>query len=201
FGTLLAGLGRDPRWERMAVLVTSDHGEALYERGYGNHGLSLYESDLAVPFAARLPGAEAARVECRVGLIDVMPTLCEWGGLACPATMEGRSFFAGEPATQGLSEPYRGEAALIDLAQRAAYQGRYKLIHAPGRRAEVEPPPRAWSLFDLEADPAEQHDLLAHGEPPEAAQPAYAALQRVIEASRTDTSPALAPETTPVDPQ
>lgn len=201
FGTLLAGLERDPRWDRMAVLVTSDHGEALYERGYGNHGLGLYQSDLAVPFVARLPGAGPARVECRVGLIDVMPTLCEWSGLACPATMEGRSFFAGAPEAEDLNEPYRGEAALIDLAQRAAYRGRYKLIHAPGRRAETNPPPRAWSLFDLAEDPAEEHDLLAEPELPAAVEPVYAGLRLAIETWLAGASPVLAPEAAPVDPQ
>ena len=200
-GTLLEGLARDPRWDRMAVLVTSDHGEALYERGYGNHGLGLYQSDVAVPLAVRLPGAGPARVQCRVGLIDVMPTLCDWGGLDCPATMEGRSFFAGEPATEDLNAPYRSEAALVDLAQRAAYRGRYKVIHAPGQRAEANPPPRAWSLFDLEADPGEENDLLERPGLPEAAEQVFAVLRETIEAAGEIAAPALAPETTPVDPQ
>ena len=34
--------------------------EALYERGYGNHGNGLYDDEVAIPLAARLPGVEPA---------------------------------------------------------------------------------------------------------------------------------------------
>jgi arylsulfatase A-like enzyme len=199
FGQLLAGLARDPRYDRTAILVTSDHGEALYRRGYGNHGLSLYQADLAVPMAARLPGAEATRVDCRVGLIDVMPTLCEWSGLACPDGMTGRSFFAaseGEPgAEDGL---YLGEAALTDLDQRAAYRGRYKLIHSPGPRAEANPPPRPWSFYDLGADPSEERDLLGEHARPEAVEQAFAALRLALDEAAAG-GPVLDREDAPVD--
>ena len=33
---LLAGLRATPAWGRTAVALTTDHGEALYEHGYGN---------------------------------------------------------------------------------------------------------------------------------------------------------------------
>lgn len=196
FGVLLAGLEQDPRHDRTAVLVTSDHGEALYKRGYGNHGLSLYQGDLAVPLAIRLPGVDAAKVDCRVGLIDVMPTLCDWGGLACPDGMVGRSIFA-ESEGEDVDGIYLGEAALTDLRQRAAYQGRFKLMHTPGPRAEAEPPPGPWSLYDLDVDPTEDDDLF--GAAPPAAAQAVATLTRVIEDSLAGTGPVLESEQAPVD--
>jgi arylsulfatase A-like enzyme len=199
FGELLAGLARDPRHDRTAVLVTSDHGEALYRRGYGNHGLSLYEDDLAVPLAARLPGTRRGRVDCRVGLIDLMPTLCEWSGLDCPSGMTGRSLFAGDAAAEDRGRTYLGEAALVDLHQRAAYRGRYKLIHTPGRRAETSPPPRAWSLFDLAEDPVEERDLLAGDERPAAVEAAFAELRGAVEQSLAGGT-VLDPADAPIDP-
>jgi arylsulfatase len=161
FGALLAGLERHPRRDEMAVIVTSDHGEALYARGYGGHSKGLYEGELAVPFAARLPGARPAQVDCRVGLIDVMPTLCSWLGLPCPSEMAGSSFFAGAEARTAAFESYRGEASVIDPAMQALYRGPWKLIHQPGRRPEPDPPPGAWSLFHLDDDPEERTNLLA----------------------------------------
>ena len=53
----LDGLSRHPDHDRIAVLITSDHGEALYDRGYGNHGFGLFDDEAAIPLAARLPGA------------------------------------------------------------------------------------------------------------------------------------------------
>jgi arylsulfatase A-like enzyme len=198
FGRFLAGLERDPRHERTAILVTSDHGEALYRRGYGNHGLSLYQADLAVPMAARLPGTEPGAVDCRVGLIDVMPTLCEWNGLTCPGEMAGRSFFAGPEAVGDPDALYVGEAPLIDLEQRAVYSGRYKLIHSPGRRAEKDPPPRPWSVFDLAVDPAEDRDLLDPEARTEEVEQVFAALRLALEEAAAG-APVLDREDAPVD--
>jgi arylsulfatase len=200
FGDLLRGLARDPRYDRTAVLVTSDHGEALYDLGYGNHGLSLYQTDVAVPLAVRFPGAGAATVECRVGLIDVMPTLCEWNRLACPSGMAGRSFLAGGGEELDLDRAYVSEASMLDANQRAAFHGRYKLIHSPGRRAEASPPPRPWSLFDLRDDPHETRDLLGDERRPARVEKAFASLRLVLD--RAAASPSvLAPEEAPVDPQ
>jgi arylsulfatase A-like enzyme len=41
-GALVEALAARTDWQRTALIVTSDHGESLYERGYGNHGLWLY---------------------------------------------------------------------------------------------------------------------------------------------------------------
>jgi len=199
FGELLSGLARDPRHDRTAVLVTSDHGEALYRRGYGNHGLSLYQADLAVPMAARLPGAAPGRVECRVGLIDVMPSLCEWSGLECPSGMAGRSVFARAASGEDLDGTYLGEAALIDLGQRAVYQGHYKLIHSPGRRAEANPPPSAWSIYDLRDDPSEELDLLALERRSATVEAAFASLRLALEEASVG-GPLFEREHAPVDP-
>jgi arylsulfatase A-like enzyme len=180
--------------------VTSDHGEALYDRGYGNHGLSLYQMDVAVPLAVRFPDAGAATAECRVGLIDVMPTLCEWNQLACPSGMAGRSFLAGGSEELDLDRAYVSEASLVDPNQRAAFHGRYKLIHSPGRRAEASPPPRPSSLFDLRDDPHETRDLLGDERRPAQVEKAFASLRLVLD--RAAASPSvLAPEEAPVDPQ
>ena len=90
-GSLLDGLARHPAWPRTGVIVTSDHGEALYERGYGNHGASLFDDETAVPLVARLPGVvpESGRVDCLVSLVDLMPSLCAYLGGGVPRRPPG----------------------------------------------------------------------------------------------------------------
>jgi arylsulfatase A-like enzyme len=89
-GELLEALSTRPGSEETAVIVTSDHGEALFTRGWNNHGFGLFDDEVAVPMAMRLPGMEGpSPVECFVGLVDVMATLCVYLGLECP---EGENF-------------------------------------------------------------------------------------------------------------
>ena len=46
---LLERLRAHPAWANTAVILTSDHGEALFDRGYGNHAIGLYDDEVAIP--------------------------------------------------------------------------------------------------------------------------------------------------------
>ena len=142
-----------------AIVVTSDHGEALYERGYGNHGTGLYDDELAVPLAARLPGvkASAPRVHCPVGLIDLMPTLCSYLDVACPAPTFGVS------RLERTREEVRyvvTEGVAFRPANRAIRDGVHKLLWQP----QPGPDGKGHALFDYREDPRESRDLLAVAE-------------------------------------
>ena len=65
-GAFLQGLAGTPGARETAVVVTSDHGEALFKRGYGNHARALFEDEVAIPLAVRLPGVEAAEITCPI---------------------------------------------------------------------------------------------------------------------------------------
>ncbi len=94
-GLLLDGLRARPEWSRTAVIVTSDHGEALFERGYGNHGRALFDEEIAVPQAARLPGVgPGGTVDCGTTLADWLPTLCDYLEVSCPEGLAGSSLLA-----------------------------------------------------------------------------------------------------------
>ena len=75
------------------VAIAADHGEALGDHGEEAHGVFLYDAALHVPLAVRLPDRRGAgtRVETRVRLADVAPTLIEAAGLKVPAAMQGES--------------------------------------------------------------------------------------------------------------
>jgi len=158
----LDGFARSWAADRAAVIVTSDHGEALYARGYGNHGQGLYDDELAIPLAARLPGISGppGGVSCQVGLVDLMPTLCSYLGIACPAQLAGQSLI-----DAGTSPPrfLVAEAVGSQPRHRAIRGERYKLIYEPGNPPDG---PRAnpFRLFDIVADPEERSELLASGD-------------------------------------
>jgi len=207
-GTLLEALAARPDWDRTALIVTSDHGESLYERGYGNHGLGLYEEDIAIPLVARLPGVTgASEVECPVGLIDLLPTLCVYLGVACPEPMAGTSWIAGPGAGDPPPRYLVSEGVQRLPRARALQNERYKLLYQPGGRYGADgivrprrPDEFPYLLFDLRADPEEKRDLLSReGVTPEAraiGESLAAAMNEVV--ARIEPR---APDAAPVDPE
>jgi len=93
-GEVLAELDRLGLAERTAVVLTADHGEALFEHGFIGHNTQLYEESVRVPLMWRVPGIAPRRVADVVELIDLAPTVLDLVGLgALPAVkaMQGRS--------------------------------------------------------------------------------------------------------------
>jgi len=80
--------------EPYAVVITSDHGEALAERGTIGHGTSLHEEQLRVPLLVRPPFARArAVVDAPVSGLDLAPTLLGFAGLPASPELPGRDLF------------------------------------------------------------------------------------------------------------
>ena len=73
------------------VIVTSDHGEQLYEHGRIGHERSVNREALRVPWIVRGPGVTPRRITASTGLVDMTPTLLELVGVEVPASMEGVS--------------------------------------------------------------------------------------------------------------
>ncbi len=183
FGRLLDGLAARPELDaRTAVIVTSDHGEALYERGWGNHGGALFEEDVRVPLFARLPGVEPARgrIDCAVGLVDLMPTLCDYYGASCPGDVQGWSLLA-DPAAAGSDRARYlvSEGVMERETDRSIRSGRYKLVRQPGASADGG----NFALYDLDADSAEQFDRLNQSTRAPEVDRAFEALRPALEAA------------------
>lgn len=160
-GVLLRGLEARPDWSRTAVIVTSDHGEALYSRGWGNHGISLYDDELAVPLAARLPGLGLERRRCAepVSLVDVMPTVCSYLGVVCSLQLSGISLVAA--AGHGSTPQPRyvvSEGVMAQPGNRSIRNRSWKLTWDP-YLPSGERDPHPYLLFDLEHDPGETRNL------------------------------------------
>jgi arylsulfatase len=68
------------------IIVTGDHGEALYEHGYIGHNTQVFEESARVPLFVVLPKAmrerwPAARIASLVDLTDIAPTVLDVFGL------------------------------------------------------------------------------------------------------------------------
>lgn len=165
--------------EETLLVLTSDHGEELYERNYYfYHANSIYQSVLHVPlivsYPSVIPGGRV--VEEVVEAVDIAPTILELTG-----TTEAGDGIEGEslvPLMNGARQPTSiayaewGEEAGRENPRRPIYairDGRWKYIFNPD---EVHPglPPLAdydatyfigkEELYDLATDPDERHNKI-----------------------------------------
>jgi choline-sulfatase len=157
-GELLAALGAAGLAGDTVVLLTSDHGEMLGERGLW-YKMSFFEWAARVPLVVHAPGRFGARrVPDLVSLIDLYPTLVALAGAAGaaaepPLPLPGRSLV---PLLRGPADDwdgavhgeYLGEAAAGPLVM--IRRGRHKYVVGEDSPAQ---------LFDLAADPDELDDL------------------------------------------
>lgn len=133
------------------LVFLSDHGEAFQEHGDFRHN-SMYREVLHVPLVVRLPDGEheelrGARSAFPVALVDVLPTLLDYLGLPAPAHVQGRSFY---PFFERQAEEFHYVFSQWEHRDLAALRaGPWKYLRR-GTREE---------MYDLDADPGEQHDL------------------------------------------
>ena len=151
------------------VAIAADHGEALGDHGEETHGVFLYDAVLRVPLVLRLPATGAGtRVEARVRLADVAPTLLEAAGVPVPSAMQGQSLMPMVSQRLVPPKPRSGEGGTV-----AADRPVYAETEYP-RRAFGWSPLAAWrndrfllvrapkpELYDLVADPDATKNLAA----------------------------------------
>lgn len=132
------------------VILTSDHGEGLFDHDYFFHDFNLYESTLRVPLLIQIPFSRASvkEITCQVQLIDLMPTIFELIGIEINKQAEGHSFMAlfknmnsNEFNRYIFSETPHGEVSIRT--------DEWKLINFSDR---IE-------LYNLKLDPEEKQNL------------------------------------------
>lgn len=92
-GNLIRQLKLRGLYDGAVIAITADHGESLGAHGEDAHGVFLYDETIHVPLLIKLPrsGAVERRVENRVELVDILPTLLEDVGIAIPEQVQGES--------------------------------------------------------------------------------------------------------------
>jgi len=150
------------------VIVTSDHGDMLGERGLW-YKMNFFEWSCRVPLIMAGPRLPAGKtVDKNVSLVDLFPTLVEMaGGRVNPGPgqdLDGRSLWG---LATGTTDPADDpdEAIAEYCAECASHpcfmirRGAYKYIHC-----DIDPP----LLFNLENDPNERTNLATAAGPAEA---------------------------------
>ena len=158
-GRMLDWLDAEGLADETIVIYTTDNGWYLGDLGLYDKRF-MYEPGLRVPLVMRGPGITAGSAPDQfVTNIDLAPTILGFAGLAVPESMQGRSVApllrGARPVDWPTSVYYRYYHDPGDHDTRAHYGVRtatHKLIHYWKEDA--------WELFDLVADPTEQHNLL-----------------------------------------
>ena len=139
-------------FDNCLVIITSDHGEELGERGRFVHGDQLYDSLIHVPLIVTGTSVPQGTVDNRlVSTIDIAPTVLEYAGLPVPTDMEGRNFLI--PKKNGSTDD---EDAVFSQYEGHRYSIRtasWKLI----RNLDVG----TTELYDLRNDPQETQNVIA----------------------------------------
>ncbi len=183
-GKLIAQLKLHGLYDGAIMAVMADHGESLGAHGEATHGIFLYDETIQVPLLIKLPielpidspiktpakspvapaRADAGkRIESRVELVDVLPTLLQAARIEIPKEIQGESLLAlikmrdgaeGDPTIEG----WRDRAAYAQSesprirygwsAEQSLRTGKYLYIQAPRRE-----------LYDQSADPNADHNL------------------------------------------
>jgi arylsulfatase len=151
-GRLLDGLETRGLLANTLIVVTSDHGEELWDHGAFFHGQSLYDELLHVPLIVKLPHGEGAGtvVSRLVELVDVVPTIGAVMGLPVPEEVAGENLM---PLVQ--SGTTDGEAVVFARAANAEFPYRFA-IRTRAHKLVVSVEDGAEQLYDLARDPEER---------------------------------------------
>lgn len=172
-GKCLAKLEALGLLDETLVILVSDHGEELVERGHVGHTScnlmgTLHDESLMVPLIMRYPKKipAGAVVKNQISQIDILPTIFDLLGLKNPLPVDGTSLV---PLITGKTKQHPEEAyAAVPPAgwQRLLADKRIfycvrtlewklilKLDHATGEGA--------YELYHLPEDPGEKHNVIA----------------------------------------
>jgi len=158
----------DASYPDAIVVVSADHGEEFGDHRGRYHGTTLYDEQVRVPLAIRVPGVAPRVVRAPVSLVDLFGTLLSLLDLPVPARVRSRDL---SPLIAGAEA--KEHAAFAEVHEQIMVaRGDFKLIW--DRASDTS------RLYDLAADPGETASIAERR--PEETQ-ALMALARAFQAS------------------
>jgi arylsulfatase A-like enzyme len=153
FGTLVDGLEAAGLLKDTALVLTSDHGEGMFEHGRMGHAFGHYRELGDVPFVVFWPalGKGVRNIETVTSHRDIAPTVLDLLGVVPDPKVQGQSVLP--LALRGASWTER----VVSLEYGRSYSirsKRYKLIADYNGAQEI---------YDLAADPWEKSDIKEGG--------------------------------------
>lgn len=165
-GMVLDAVDRLGIRDETAIIWTSDHGEQAWEHGLFTK-FCMYEASVHVPMVISLPGAKPGVRDGFVEHVDVFPTICDLFGIDVPDGVQGRSMLSLAETDETPSAWRKAVFSQIGTLQMIRTRD-WKLNVYGGEPGD---------LYDLNADPAEFHNLVAD--------PAYSEVRdRMLDALR-----------------
>jgi len=157
-GRVVEALKAKGIWDDALVVFTQDHGEML-----GCHHLfqkhCCYEEATHLPLLVKPPGGGTGRRSQLTSAVDYCPTICDYAALPEPQGIAGRSI---RPIVEGADAAWR-DATFLEYSGDTTRSTPMRAVVADlgGRRLKY-----IWTqgdideLYDLAADPLEQHSLV-----------------------------------------
>ncbi len=134
------------------IVLTSDHGEELFDHGGFEHGYSVHQEVLHVPLVLWGPGIDGKRYGGAVSIADISPTILEALGLPATEGVVGRSLWGVVTRDEVVPERELIAEGVLWGPERKA------LVRWP-QKATLNVVSRERSLYDLSTDPTEQRNL------------------------------------------
>jgi choline-sulfatase len=159
-GKILDALAAQGLADDTVVVLMSDHGEAFGEHSFAGqsmfHGTNLYDPQIRVPLAFRVPGRAPRAIDDVTELLDLAPTVAALVGAPPAASWMGRSLV---PAIEGGALPPKPAFAELlpypgwehDIKLAVSADGGWKLHHIVSQRRR--------ELYRLSDDPVEKKNL------------------------------------------
>jgi arylsulfatase A-like enzyme len=180
-GKLLDFIDGKPWGKRTVIVVTADHGEAFGEHGQFVHGFEVWENLVRVPLFVVGPGLMPKHIDVPRSTIDLAPTILELLGVS-PTTpvggatiaLEGRSLVS---ELRGKETPAERDV-VIDLPMTSDNDKRRAIVHGTSKIVALGSA-ETLRLYDLAADPTEEHPI-SRGETFDEMAQRYRALAKTI---------------------
>jgi arylsulfatase A-like enzyme len=157
-GKLLSALEKGGYLKNTVIVVFSDHGTEFYEHGRFDHGYSLYDELIHVPYIIKLPNQKAGKeIKQQVGTISTLPTLMDVVGFKADeilrSQMQGTTLL---PYLQGKGAG--GNDVYIETDYRN-HSHKRALRSADGWKYIQTLENGTEELYNLKTDPAEKINL------------------------------------------
>jgi arylsulfatase A-like enzyme len=157
-GHLREALQKEGLWDRTVFVVAADHGEQLFEHGWIGHNVQLYDDSTHVPLIVHFPagkGPSGTRIAGFADLLDIAPTIADLFGVLGKAGSD-RSF-----GGRSLLPVIAGAPGKTAVLSRTIWDRPRYALRTADRKYVYDTRSGEESLFDMKADPGEQHDRKA----------------------------------------
>lgn len=168
-GTFLKMLPEYCDMEKTIIILTSDHGQELWDHGHFGHGgevnhlVKLYDEVLHIPLImwAKELFVKGKKISTPIGLIDLSPTILNILGIKIPSNFVGKSILHPDyqpmeefVISQGLQckDPNRMDIAKHGTKIFSYRNKHYKLI--------IEEQMNKKELYDIKVDPNETKNVI-----------------------------------------